>query len=149
MFKTCLLLLISLYSICLCIYSGYIANNNRPDNNSNGLFISSYVICIIQCIIYLLGTSHIIYIIIKNKEQSNEFNCLGIPILLNIYWLVIYFNYNVSEKYDEYALVKTIEFFTILGLFFIIIFIIFPCILIKDYYKGTSKNINNFIESNV
>ena len=146
--------ILALYSMGMCIYSGYTADNNKPDDDSNGLFIASYVICIIHCIIYLFSVGHIIYCLFSNnntetEKDTNEYSSISISTLINIYWLVIYFNYNVSEKYNEYALVKTVEFFILLGIIFISIFIIFPGIIFWDYSNGTSKNINNSIESQV
>jgi hypothetical protein len=46
---------IVIYMLGFAIYSGYTAGHNQPDDNSKGLFIASYVICTIQCIIYLIG----------------------------------------------------------------------------------------------
>lgn len=147
--KNIVVILLSLYSLGMSIYSGYTANNNRPLNNSNGLFIASYVICIIYCVIYLGVFFHILKCVITNNykneddEKSNEFSSLTILTFLNIYWLVIYFNYKVSEKYDEFALVKTIEFFTIVGLLIVFVLCIFPFVVV--YTRKTinkEKNIN-------
>ena len=142
--KNIVVILLSLYSLGMSIYSGYTANNNRPRDDSNGLFIVSYVICIIYCIIYLGIFFHILTSLITNNyknddKKSNEFASLSIPTLLNIYWLVIYFNYKVSYKYDEFALVKTIEFFTLFGILIIFILCIFPFIIVYKS-KNTHKN---------
>ena len=118
-----------LYMFGMTVYSGYTADHNKPDDDSNGLFIASYVICIIQCIIYLGGFIYVITVGVSdtNSKSDSKSDSNGgsgcIPFLLNIYWLVIFFNYNVSEKYDEYALVKTIEFFTLLGIIVLGLFI--------------------------
>ena len=144
MIKNIVVILLSLYSLGMSIYSGYTANNNRPLNDSNGLFIASYVICIIYCVIYLGVFFHILKCLITNNykneddEKSNEFGSLSIPTFLNIYWLVIYFNYKVSVKYDEFALVKTIEFFTIFGISILFVVCIFPFVVVYTY-KTTNK----------
>lgn len=151
--NVCVFILAS-YSFVMAIYSGYTADNNKPDNSS-GLFIASYVICIINCVLYLGVCFYIIIIELldsksdsetesKTKSESNE-SVLSLPTLINIYWIVIYFNYNVSEKYDEYAFVKTIEFFTILGIF--ILGICISCIAgiytLNKSYKINKENVSN------
>jgi len=137
-----------LYLFGFTIYSGYTADHNKPDKDSGGLYIASYVICIIQCIIYLGACFYgIIFGLtynFSNSNNSNESNnsnsCGIIPLGLNIYWLVVYFNYNISEKYDEYALVKTIEFFSILGV--VVLSLCFVCIV---GFTETSKEKNKFV----
>ena len=112
------IIILSLYMFGMTVYSGYTADNNKPDDDSNGLFIASYVICILECIIYLCGFFFVIFSGVSDSKSNSNSNGGGgcIQLLLDIYWIVIYFNYDVSEKYDEYALVKTIEFFTLLGI---------------------------------
>ena len=119
--------ILAIYMLSFTIYSGYTADNNNPGDDSSGLYIASYVICIIQCILYLIGFFYVIVLGLtykpndsnksNNSNKSNDSNGFGIiPLGLNIYWIVVYFNYKISEKYDEFALVKTTEFFTLLGL---------------------------------
>lgn len=119
--------ILAIYMLSFTIYSGYTADNNKPGDDSSGLYIASYVICIIQCILYLIGFFYVIVLGLtytpkdsnksNNSNKTNDSNSCGIiPLGLNIYWIVVYFNYKISEKYDEFALVKTTEFFTLLGL---------------------------------
>ena len=113
--------ILAIYMLCFTIYSGYTADNNIPSDDSSGLYIASYVICIIQCILYLSGFFYVIIVGIthipnKPNKSNDSSGCGIIPLGLNIYWIVVYFNYKISEKYDEFALVKTTEFFTLLGL---------------------------------
>lgn len=120
-FKIIIGSILTSYIFGMGVYAAYTADTNKPNDDSNGLFIASYIICIIQSIIYLItGILIPIYLITynsnKNNSNSNNSNNSLLPFLLNIYWLVIYFNYDVSEKYNEYALVKMIEFFTVIGL---------------------------------
>jgi hypothetical protein len=99
------------------IYSAYIAITNIPNSDSGGLFIASYVICIIQSIIYIIGSICIPVILLNNNDdQTLNRKESFVPIILDMYWLFIYFNYSVSDKYDEYALVKISEVFMIIGL---------------------------------
>lgn len=143
-----IVILFALYSLGMSIYSGYTADTNKPENNSKGLFIASYIICIIYCILYLGVFIHMLFCLItnnykKDNEKSDEFSLFSIPALLNIYWVVIYFNYKISDKYDEFALVKTIEFFTLLGLLILFIVCIFPFIIVytnKNTHKNTDEN---------
>ena len=118
------------YMFGMSVYSGYTADNNKPDNDSNGLFIASYIICILQCIIYLSGIFLTIHLILTSENSGSSESSSGssgssessssgrsnyLVFLLNIYWVVVFFNYDISEKYDEYALVKTVEFFILIG----------------------------------
>ena len=143
--KNIIFLVISLYSLGMCIYSGYTADTNTPDKNSNGLYISSYIICIINCLVYFGIFFNFIASILYNKKENNyesETGSVSGHLLLNIYWLVVYFNYKISDKYDKYALLKTIEFFTILALLIINITIIIPCLLLKISKKNQINNQN-------
>lgn len=149
--KNLLVCLFALYSLIMSIYSGYTADNNKPVTDSKGLFIASYVICIICCIIYLGMFFNMLLCLIKNNyksndEKSNELSILGIPLLLNIYWLVLYFNYKVSDKYDEFALVKTIEFFIILGILVLLIVCVLPLTII--YFNKTTKIVKKINTNN-
>tara|TARA_Y100000385_G_C12688706_1_gene465379 strand:- start:203 stop:559 length:357 start_codon:yes stop_codon:yes gene_type:complete len=49
-------------------------------------------------------------------NESTENGKEGLPFMISVYWLVVYFNYEVSPDYDVYAEVQMIVFFTILGL---------------------------------
>ena len=113
--------ILALYMLSFAIYAGYTADQNQPHDDSSGLFVASYVICILQCIIYLCGFFYIISLKSSNNYSSDSSDNSNyrdiIPLCLNIYWPVVYYNYTVSEKYDEYALVKTVEFYTLMGLF--------------------------------
>ena len=138
---------IVLYLFGFTIYSGYTANHNKPDNDSGGLYIASYVICIFQCILSLIGCIYIIFLgLTYNSNSSNESNGYGIlPFCLDIYWLVVYFNYEISEKYDEYALVKTIELFSMIG-----VFVLSVCFLIIFSFTEISNvNKNDSISTKV
>mgnify|MGYP001446568884 CR=1 FL=1 len=141
--------ILTLYIFGMGVYAAYTADTNRPNDDSNGLFIACYVICIIQSIIYLIsGILLFIYIITYNSNKNNNSNNTNsnssksnnslVPFLLNIYWLVIYFNYDVSEKYNEYALVKMIEFFTVIGLVSLIC--IGSCIWMCQEDKGNEES---------
>ena len=141
-------ILITSYLLGFSIYSGYTADHNKPDNDSSGLFIASYIICILECIIYVYYLFRVVPMILFDNSTNNNNNnnnnyefCNIIPFGLNIYWLVIYFNYTVSEKYDEYALVKTVEFFTIIGLVIIVMCVI--CGIVgKSVYPASLENSN-------
>lgn len=128
--------LFALYTLGITIYSGYTADNNKPDSDSSDLFIVCYIICIIQCILYLICFFRGMYLGINNYPRNNQpiesdknegknDGLYGfINLSLNIYWLIIHFNYDVSDAYNEFALVKTIEFFTILGAIIMFIFLV-------------------------
>ena len=108
--------LLTVLYIALGIYAAVTAAENKPsdEDNASGLFIASYVICIIQCIIYILSGICIPCIMLDNESTENGKE--GLPFLISVYWLVVYFNYEVSPDYDVYAEVQMIVFFTILGL---------------------------------
>lgn len=151
------------YMFGMCVYSGYTADNNKPDNDSNGLFIASYIICILQCILYLGGVFFTVYLFLTSNSsesnssshshsssQSNNSHSSSsessrsnyLVFLLNIYWVVVFFNYDISEKYDEYALVKTVEFFILMGF----IGLGFCCICVvglKTNYSNIKVTITN------
>lgn len=143
LFKPIIFIALSLYCLVFSIYSGYTADNNRPNDNSKGLFIASYVICIVQCIIYMIGFIYVsiigMYSCSKkpvtdengdSKLKSNSF----LPLLLNIYWLVVHFNYDISDNYNDFAKVKMIEFFVVL-----VIFVISVCVLFVYGFKMISN----------
>lgn len=142
---------LSLYCLVFSIYSGYTADNNPPEDNAEGLFVTSYVICILQCIIYFMGCIYIVFVgissLTKNSNTDNsEYKSNGLlPLLLNIYWVVVYYNYDVSQKYNEFAKVKTIEFFTMLGLSVIIFcsICVFGFVIIKNVNNRKSLESNS------
>ena len=123
------------------IYAGYTADNNIPVDDSSGLFIACHVICIIQCVLQFLSLMVVPCIMcIKDGDKDNDKSGGASTVfLINIYWLVIYFNYSVSDKYDEFAYVQTVIFFVLLGI--LVCACIFPiivlCILSNDNRKST------------
>ena len=140
--------IIAVYCLGFSVYSGNTANNNIPDGSSSSLFIASYIICIIQCIIYLIGFIYVSIIGIyscskkpmtdENGDSKVKLNGM-LPLLLNIYWIVIHFNYTISDVYDEYAKVKMIEFFVVLGIFLISLCLLFG-FGISQVYKFSKDN---------
>ena len=108
--------LLTLLYIALGIYAAVTAAENKPSDkdNASGLFIASYIICIIQSIIYILSGISVPCIMLGNESTENGKE--GLPFMISVYWLVVYFNYEVSPDYDVYAEVQMIVFFTILGL---------------------------------
>ena len=141
------LTVLCLYTFGMSIYSAFTANENRPLNDSSDLFIASYVICIISSIIYIgLFFNILAFALFHNSDKTNDenkvkqYSSIYSPLLLNIYWIVINFNYKVSKKYDEYALVKTIEFFILLGLLFVNILCVITCLIMLKKQTGDFKN---------
>ena len=122
---TSFIVVITLSLFGMCIYAGYLADHNKPAENdpekSGGLYKACYALAIVDCLIYLISTISCPFIIgnmfndTSNKNSSGG-SALSIPLLIRIYWIVIYFNYKVSPEYDEYALCQTVFFFVILGL---------------------------------
>ena len=139
--KLFITILLTLYFLGMGIYAGHIAHINQPNDGTNGLFLASYIICIIQSIIYVLGSISIPFIMYSDYNVDKEMTSL----LLNIYWVVIFFGeYKISSDYEIYALVKTIEFFTFIAILFVIL--CGACILIyTDCYKiyDSDTNIKN------
>ena len=138
--KNTFVILLSIYSFGMSVYSGYTADNNIPNKDSSGLFITSFIICIISCLIYLGNFLNMILSIYyyKDDNTNKEFTGFAFTGLISIYWLVLHFNYNVSDKYDEYALVKTIEFFIEIGILIIFVLVVLPFIVFT-----TKKRIDN------
>lgn len=129
------------------ILSGYTADKNIPTERSNGLFVASYIICILQCIIYFIGFIYVSIIglyncsnnlpVDENGESKIKVNTF-LPLLLNIYWVVVHFNYDISDNYDEFAKIKTIEFFVVFGIFILSIcaVVIFGATFIYKFTQG-------------
>ena len=46
-FLTIIIVIICLLNLGMGIYAGYTADNNKPNDQSSGLFIAAYVLCII------------------------------------------------------------------------------------------------------
>lgn len=140
--KIFLALAVFILYLSLGIYAAITSSNNKPNSDSNGLVTASYVVCIIQSVIYLLGCIYFpIAILISDEEKINE-NANGItPLLMTIYWMVIFFNYSVSDDYDKYAEVQTAVFFTILGIF--LLGLIICCCFMCNKLRTNSVEINN------
>ena len=152
-FKYITLIFLYLYILGMCIYSAITAHNNIPNSDSSNLFIISYVMCIINSIVYI-GTFFNILIFsiyykskqLEDEDKLKKYSSIYIPLILNIYWMVINFNYKISKNYDEFALVKTIEFFVILGFLFINILCAVSFLLIFTKQTGffkTKSTVNN------
>ena len=113
------MIIIVLLYLGLGIYAGYTADNNKPDENDNGLYVTSYILCIFQCVIYMIMTL-LTPCLIFNEESEIKTNIeTSCPLLVNIYWMVVYFNYDISEEYNKYAEVQTITILAVLGIMFI------------------------------
>ena len=120
------MIIIVLLYLGLGVYAGYTADNNKPDENDNGLYVTSYILCIFQCVIYLIMTM-LTPCLIFNEESEIKTNIETFcPLLVNIYWMVVYFNYDISEEYNKYAEVQTITFLVALGV--ILIYCVGSCI---------------------
>ena len=113
-----MIVLILLY-LGLGIYAGYTADNNKPIENDNGLYMTSYILCLFQCVLYLVMTI-LTPCLIFNEENDIKTNIeILCPFSVNIYWMVVYFNYDISEEYNKYAEVQTITFLSIVGILFL------------------------------
>ncbi len=141
--------LLALYALVFCIYSGYVANSNILSKGSSTLFWISYIICILQCAIYLFYYIYIITIRLSEKHVNLKYefstvivSCI-IQIGLNIYWVVIYYNYTISKKYNAFAFIKMIEFFSLLCLLEFAM-----CILATKYILCQFNNSHNDSNSN-
>jgi hypothetical protein len=113
------MIIIVLLYLGLGIYAGHTADNNKPDENDSGLYMTSYILCIFQCVIYIVMTI-LTPCLIFNEESEIKTNIeTSCPLLVNIYWMVVYFNYDISEEYNKYAEVQTITFLVALGVIFL------------------------------
>lgn len=143
-----ILLVICLYSLLLSLYSCYVLYSNIPLKELNEFYITSYVVCIVNTLLYI--SVIVLFLNIKDKERKNyniEIIYAVISIVLNIYWLIVILNYKIPESFYAYSIIKTTEFFMIILTLIINIIIVLPCILLKKFRNNNIINNEQTITS--
>ena len=81
--------LLSLLYLGLGIYAAVTAGENKPSDNDGGLYIASYIICIIQSIIYIFGSIYVPCMMMGDSSSENGKE--GLPFLITIYFIRLFF----------------------------------------------------------
>ena len=138
-YKFILAIILPIFSLSMGIYAAITADKNKPNSDTNGLYTSAYIITIFQSVHYLLSSICLPCKLLNDSDSdsnSNSSSAMSIPLLANIYWYVIYCNYDIPD-YNTYATVHVIVYSTILGILglLLIIFCIMGCYNINDDEK--------------
>ena len=136
-----ILSIISLYSLVLLLFSGYVLYINIPLKKVNEFYISSYIICSANTLLYFSTIP--VFFILKDKDRKDyniEIIYALLSLVFNIYWLTVIFNYKIPESFHDYSIIKTSEFFMIILILIFITIIIVPCTILKKLKKNNLIN---------
>jgi hypothetical protein len=114
-----LLCILSLSSIG--IYGIYIAVNNIPKEDDDTIIKEYFIFTVTQSIFYLLSSIFIGYGYIILTEKN--YYIIGLPFLINIFWIIKYFNGNTSN-YSIYIFINILMFFSVLSFIFCYLFFV-------------------------